>query len=65
MSYAELFFLEDAGQGRWTIRHAITEELAGTLMRTTQGLVLRDENSRFLGTFPTVETALRNRYALA
>jgi hypothetical protein len=33
-------------------------------MRTTQGLALRDENSRFLGTFPTMEAALRNLYAV-
>jgi hypothetical protein len=45
------------------IRHAITDEPAGTLMRTSQGLVLRDQDSRFMGTFPTVEVALRNLYA--
>ena len=64
VNYAELFYLVDAGQGRWTVRHAVTDELAGTIMRTDQGLVLRDDNARFLGTFPTVEVALRNLYAL-
>jgi hypothetical protein len=65
MNFAELFDLVDAGDGRWIVKHAITNEVAGTLMRTTQGLVLRNEESRFLGTFPTEETALRNLYALA
>ena len=64
VNYAEWFYLVDAGEGRWTIRHAVTAELAGTLMRTDQGLVLRDDNGRFLGTFPSVEVALRNLYAL-
>jgi hypothetical protein len=64
VNYAELFYLVDAGQGRWEIRHAITNEFAGRLMRTSQGLVLRDQDSRFIGTFPNSETALRNLYAL-
>jgi hypothetical protein len=64
MNYAELFYLVDAGEGRWIVKHAITNEIAGTMMRTNQGLVLRNEDSRFLGTFPTEETALRNLYAL-
>ena len=59
-----MFYLEDAGQGRWTIRHAITAERAGTLMRTDQGLVLRDDNQRFISTFPNTELALKNLYAL-
>jgi hypothetical protein len=64
MNYSELFYLVDAGEGRWIVRHAITDEVAGTMMRTTQGIVLRNEESRFIGTFPTEEKALRNLYAL-
>ena len=64
MNYAEWFCLVDAGEGRWVVTHAITDEVAGTLMRTTQGIVLRNEDSRFIGTFPSTETALRNLYAL-
>jgi len=64
MHYLELFYLVDAGEGRWIVKHAITNELAGTMMRTTQGIALRNDESRFLGTFPSVETALRNLYAL-
>jgi hypothetical protein len=64
MNYSEMFYLVDAGQGRWVINHTITDEAAGTVLRTTQGLALRDEKSRFLGTFPTMEMALRNLYAV-
>jgi hypothetical protein len=64
MTYAELFHLVDAGQGRWIVNHAITEERAGTIMRTNQGFALRNDESRFLGTFPTIDVALRNLYAL-
>jgi 6-phosphogluconate dehydrogenase (decarboxylating) len=64
MNYSELFYLVDAGEGRWIVKHAITNEVAGTLMRTSQGVVLRNEDSRFIGAFPTIESALRNLYAL-
>jgi hypothetical protein len=64
VNFSELFYLVDAGEGRWIIKHAITNEIAGTMMRTTQGIVLRNEESRFLGTFPAAEVALRNLYAL-
>jgi hypothetical protein len=65
LKYAEMFYLVDAGEGRWTVLHGLTDEFAGTIMRTTQGLVLRDGASHFWGTFPTVESVLRNLYALA
>jgi len=64
VNHVEFFFLVDAGEGRWTINHAITGEAAGSLMRTTRGLVLRDADSHFIGNFPTVDVALRNLYAL-
>jgi hypothetical protein len=64
MNYAEFFYLVDAGEGRWIIHHSITGALAGSLMRTSQGLVLRDQDSRFIGAFPNPESALRNLYAL-
>ncbi|HEY1530507.1 MAG TPA: hypothetical protein VGF80_06805 [Galbitalea sp.] len=64
MYSSELFYLVDAGEGRWIIKHAITDQTAGTILRTSQGIVLRNEDSRFLGTFPNADTALRNLYAL-
>jgi hypothetical protein len=65
MNYAEMFYLVDAGEGRWVVKHTTTNELAGTIMRMTQGIVLRSEDSRFVGTFPSVEMALRNLYSFA
>jgi hypothetical protein len=64
MTYAELFYLVDAGQGRWTVKHQITDELAGSVMRTTQGFVLRDDAASLVGTFVSIEEALRGLYAL-
>jgi hypothetical protein len=64
MTYAELFYLVDAGQGRWTVKHQITDELAGSVMRTTQGFVLRDDAESLVGTFVSIEEALRGLYAL-
>ena len=65
MIYAELFYLVDAGEGRWTVLHSLTDEFAGTIMRTTQSLVLRGGESRFRGAFATVDSVRRNLYALA
>jgi hypothetical protein len=65
MTYAELFYLVDAGQGRWTVKHQITDELAGSVMRTSQGFVLRDDAASLVGTFASIEEALRGLYALA
>ena len=65
MNYAEMFYLVESSKGRWTVRHAHTDEFAGTIMRTSQGFALRDGESRFRGTFPSVESVLRNLYALA
>jgi hypothetical protein len=64
MTYAELFYLVDAGQGRWTVKHQITDELAGSVMRTSQGFVLRDDAASLVGTFVSIEEALRGLYAL-
>jgi hypothetical protein len=64
MYSSELFYLVDADERRWIIRHAITDQTAGTILRTSQGIVLRNEDSRFLGTFPNADMALRNLYAL-
>ena len=64
MSYAELFYLVDAGQGRWVVRHQITDELAGSVIRTSMGFLLSDEETRLVGTFPTVDEALRGLYSM-
>lgn len=64
MTYAQLFYLEDAGQGRWLVRHQITDLIAGRVVRTTQGYLLTDEESHTIGTFPDINSALRGLYAL-
>ncbi|MHC5796438.1 hypothetical protein ACVXZ4_09785 [Lacisediminihabitans sp. FW035] len=38
VKYAEIFHLVDAGEGRWVVKHASTNELAGTIMSTSQGI---------------------------
>lgn len=65
MSYAELFYLDDAGEGRWTVRHQITGAPAGNLLRTSSGLTLFDDRTDEVGEFGTVEDTLRALYALA
>jgi hypothetical protein len=64
LSYAEHFYLVDAGQGRWVIRHQITNELAGRITRSSQGFVLSDDQSHLIGTFGSVDDALRGLYSL-
>ncbi len=64
MNPLELFSLVPAGDAHWTIRHQVTDELAGYLLRTPLGFVLKDEDLRTIGTFRTTEAALRGLYAL-
>jgi len=64
VDYSEMFDLVEAGDGHWVVNHAITGELAGSLLTTTQGIVLRDQDSHFIGSFPSVERALRTLYAV-
>lgn len=61
----EMFYLVDAGQGRWVIKHQVTDLLAGTLARTPAGLVLQDPDAKQLGRFGTFDDALRELYATA
>lgn len=65
MSYTEYFSIIDAGEGRWLVRHRYTDELAGLIARTRSGFVLSDDNHRSLGTFSTMDDALRGLYAFA
>lgn len=64
MSYSELFYLITAGQGRWLVHHQITDEPAGSVMLTNKGFILRDDESRLIGRFPSIDAALRGLYAL-
>lgn len=64
MTYAELFYLENAGQGRWLVLHQITDVLAGRIVRTSQGYLLADEEAHTIGSFTSIDDALRGLYAL-
>lgn len=62
VSHAEWFLVESGGLCRWTIRHQVTGELAGTVTRTPAGYVLTDDQSQRIGSFPTLERALDGLY---
>ncbi|CAN5252624.1 hypothetical protein BH09ACT5_BH09ACT5_10210 [soil metagenome] len=60
----EHFYLVEDGHGRWVIRHQITDILAGTILRTAGGFRLKNENSRTVGNFESIELALEGLYAV-
>jgi hypothetical protein len=57
--HAEVFDVVDAGQGRWDIRLHNTPLIEGQVWRTAEGFALRDVMDRRVGTFPTLDDALR------
>ncbi|MEO8093327.1 MAG: hypothetical protein ABI632_00210 [Pseudolysinimonas sp.] len=65
MTYADMFYLVDAGQGRWLVRHQITDLLAGKVVRTSGGFLLTEEEADNGAVFPTIDDALRGLYELA
>ena len=64
MTYAELFYLVEAGQGRWLVKHQITNLLAGKIVRTSEGFLLTDDE-RHSELFASIDDALRGLYAIA
>lgn len=65
MTYAELFYLVEAGQGRWRVMHQITNLLAGKIVRTSEGFLLTDDDSHTTALFGSIDEALRGLYAAA
>lgn len=65
MKHAELFYLDATGTGRWVVKHQITDERAGDIVRTPSGLILRDDEASMLGRFTTVDDALEALYETA
>ena len=63
MGEFEHFYLVEVGHGRWVIRHQITDVFAGTVLRTTGGYRLRNENARTIGNFESIEDAIAGLYA--
>lgn len=65
MSVIDHFYLVEVGHGRWVVRHQITDMFAGSLLRTTGGFRLKNEQGRTLGNFATIDDALRGLYQTA
>jgi hypothetical protein len=64
MNQTEYFYLVARGEGRWIIKHQVTHESAGKIVHTTRGFTLSDEESRLIGSFDSIDDALRGLYAL-
>lgn len=64
MSDFEYFSLAEDGHGRWTIRHKITDILAGTILRTSGGFRLKNEHNRTVGNFESIEAAIAGLYQM-
>ena len=63
MSALEKFCLEDSGQGRWRVRHHQTHALVGSIIRSRRGFLLSDDSARMIGSYESIEGALRELYA--
>jgi hypothetical protein len=61
-SHAEWFLVEASGLCRWTIRHQVTDELAGAITRTPAGYVLSDDQGHRIGNFTSLERAIDGLY---
>ena len=64
VTYTEHFYLIEDGHGRWTIRHQITDIIAGTVLRTAGGFRLKNEHARTIGNFDSIDSALQGLYAV-
>ncbi|RFA23353.1 hypothetical protein [Subtercola boreus] len=65
LAYSEFFYLVHAGQGRWSIKHRITDEPAGVVTRSGAAFDIYDDSDRLVGTSDTIEHALGELYASA
>ena len=63
LAFSEFFYLVHAGQGRWVIKHRVTDEEAGSISRAGARFELFDDQSRSVGQFDTIEHALGGLYA--
>jgi hypothetical protein len=53
------------GQGRWAIRHRITDEPAGAVERSGPAFEVYDDRDHLVATSDTIEHALAELYATA
>jgi hypothetical protein len=59
MTFVEAFDLVEAGEGRWDVQERNSVLVAGQVWRTATGFLLWDWLDRQLGTFPSMDDALR------
>lgn len=59
MTETEAFDLVDAGEGRWDVQEHDSFLVAGQVWRTASGFLLWDWLERQVGTFATIDEALR------
>jgi hypothetical protein len=62
MTHIEWFYTVQVGEGRWVVRHHLTDSLAGSIKQTAHGFRLRDEQARDLGGFDSIAQALEGLY---
>lgn len=62
MPYSQWFLVSADGACRWLVRHQVTGELAGTIVRTPGGYVLRNDHDHPVGSFGTIEGAVEGLY---
>lgn len=65
MSVVDHFYLVEVGHGSWVVRHQVTNQFAGSLLRTAVGFQLKNEQGHTLGNFATIDDALRGLYQTA
>jgi hypothetical protein len=59
MTFSEAFDVIEAGQGRWDIHSRGSIMIAGQVWRTDEGFLLLDWLDQRLGSFDTIDDALR------
>ena len=58
MSLLEHFTLVSEGDGHWTIRHKVTNLLAGRIIESSGGFLLSGDDSRAVGIYDTMGDAV-------
>lgn len=62
MPYSEWFLVTADGVCRWIVRHHVTGELAGSIVRIPGGYALRDDRNHQVGCFDTMARAVEGLY---
>lgn len=62
VNYSEWFLVESCGVCRWTVRHQVTGELAGSIVRTPAGYLLTDDQGSRIDSCSTLDKAVEVLY---